>query len=140
MIRDGYADGELDPSLPYIPGWDLAGTVTATGDAVTAFSPGHAVSGLVGMPDPGNAYAEYAAVPADQVIQKPDSLNYTAAAGVPMVGLTAWRALFEAGGLESDQRVLVHAAAGGVGSMVVLNVSLTTAVDEAPEVAATEGD
>lgn len=119
MVREGYADDALDPSLPYIPGWDLSGTVIATGEAVTAFSPGDSVFGLVGMPDPGNTYAEYAAVPAAHVIRKPDRLDHTTAAGVPMVGLTAWRALFEAGGLESDQRVLVHAAAGGVGHLAV---------------------
>lgn len=119
MVREGYADEVLDPSLPYIPGWDLSGTVAATGEAVEAFSPGEPVFGLVEMPDPGNTYAEYAAVPADHVVGKPDCLDHTTAAGVPMVGLTAWRALFEVGKLEAGHRVLVHAAAGGVGHMAV---------------------
>ncbi|MDS0258323.1 NADP-dependent oxidoreductase [Haloarcula sp. S1CR25-12] len=119
MVREGYADEALDPSLPYVPGWDLSGTVEAVGDDVTAFGPGDEVFGLVGMPDPGRTYAEYAAVPADDVVPKPESLDHTAAAGVPMVALTAWRGLFEAGNLTPDQRLLVHAAAGGVGHMAV---------------------
>lgn len=119
MVREGYADEALDPSLPYVPGWDLSGTVESVGAAASGFEPGDDVFGLVGMPDPGNAYAEYAAVPADEVVAKPETLTHTEAAAVPMAALTAWRALFEAGDLRDGQRVLVHAAAGGVGHMAV---------------------
>lgn len=119
MIREGYTDEALDPSLPWIPGWDLSGVVEAVGSNVTAFEPGEEVFGLVRMPEPGNAYAEYAAVPADHVAEKPTSLSHTEAAAVPMVSLTAWRALFEEGDLDEGERVLVHAAAGGVGHVAV---------------------
>jgi NADPH:quinone reductase-like Zn-dependent oxidoreductase len=119
MVREGYVDDALDPSLPYIPGWDLSGTVTAVGEGVTRFSSGDSVFGLIEMPEPGNAYAEYASVPANHVVRKPDYLDHIKAAAVPMVGLTAWRALFTTGELESDQQVLIHAGAGGVGHMAV---------------------
>ncbi|WP_222920362.1 NADP-dependent oxidoreductase [Natrinema sp. SYSU A 869] len=119
MVREGYTDEALAPSLPYVPGWDLSGVVERVGSAVSGLEPGNAVFGLVRMPDPGRTYAEYATVPADDVIRKPATLEHTAAAGLPMVGLTAWRALFEEGDLREGQRVLVHAAAGGVGHVAV---------------------
>lgn len=119
MVREGYADDALDPSLPYIPGWDLSGIVETVGGDVSAFEPGDSVFGLVRMPDPGNTYAEYATVPAADVVLKPESLPHTAAASVPMGALTAWHALFEEGNLQEEQRVLVHAAAGGVGHFAV---------------------
>lgn len=119
MVREGYADEALDPSLPYVPGWDLSGVVDAVGPGVTAFEPGDAVFGLVRMPDPGNAYAEYATAPAADVVETPDGLDHVEAASLPMVALTARRALFEVGDLRAGQRVLVHAAAGGVGHVAV---------------------
>ncbi|ADQ69481.1 Zn-dependent oxidoreductase, NADPH:quinone reductase [Halogeometricum borinquense DSM 11551] len=119
MVREGYADNALDPSLPYVPGWDLSGVVADVGTSVSAFAPGDEVFGLVGMPDPGNAYAEYATVPAEDVVLKSDALTHEEAAAIPMVALTARRALFEVGDVRSGQRVLVHAAAGGVGHIAV---------------------
>ena len=119
MIRAGYTDEALSPSLPYVPGWDLSGVVEAVGSAVTAFEPGDEVFGLVRMPDPGATYAEYAAVPAEDVVLKPETLEHTTAAALPMVGLTARHALFGEGALRTGQRVLVHAAAGGVGHVAV---------------------
>lgn len=119
LVRKGYTDDALEPSLPYTPGWDLSGVVSAVGTDVSAFEPGDAVFGLVSMPDLGETYAEYAAVPASDLIYKPQGLDHTTAGGIPMVGLTAWRALFEEGNLREDDRVLVHAAAGGVGHLAV---------------------
>jgi NADPH:quinone reductase-like Zn-dependent oxidoreductase len=112
--------GEVgDYSLPWIPGWDLSGVVEATGEDVMEFDIGTPVYGLVRFPDAGNAYAEYAAVPADEIVAKPATLDHTHAAGLPMVSLTAWQALFEKGNLSEGDRVLVHAAAGGVGHIAV---------------------
>lgn len=119
LVREGYADEALDPSLPYVPGWDLSGEVVETGADVAAFDPGDAVFGLASMPDPGETYAEYAAVPASDVVEKPDTLDHTEAAVLPMVGLTARRALFDVADLGAGDRVLVHAAAGGVGHLAV---------------------
>lgn len=105
--------------LPLVLGWDVSGVVEELGDGVSRFSPGDEVCGLVRFPQPGETYAEYVAAPADQLVAKPGSLGHAAAAGLPMVGLTAWQALIEAAGLEQGQTVLVHAGAGGVGHVAV---------------------
>lgn len=115
-VREGNF-GEVP--FPWIPGWDLSGTVEAVGTDVTEFEEDDEVSGLVRFPEPGNADAEYAAVPANEIVEKPEALDHTEAAGVPMVALTAWQALFDKGELSKGQRVLIHAAAGGVGHMAV---------------------
>ena len=111
--------GQFEYPLPWIPGWDLSGTVAAVGESVTDFDAGDSVYGLARFPDVGNAYAEYAAVPAADVVEKPEALDHTTAAGVPMVALTAWQALFDQGELQEGDRVLIHAAAGGVGHIAV---------------------
>jgi len=72
-------------------------------------------------PDPtrNGTYAEYVVVKADQVNSKPKSLDHDKAAAVPLAGLTAWQGLFEHGDLKADQKVLIHAASGGVGTFAV---------------------
>lgn len=117
LVREGYADEALDPDLPWTPGWDLAGDVVAAGADVSEFEPGDPVFGLVSMPDPGETYAEFAAVPATDVIARPPAISSVVAGGVPMVGLTAWRSLFGAADVGPDDRVLIHAAGGGVGHL-----------------------
>lgn len=119
MVREGYVDDALAPSLPFVPGWDLSGVIEAVGSDCSAFETGDSVFGLVGIPDPGNAYAEYAVVPASDVIVKPETLSHREAGAIPMAALTAWQALFEHGQLRADQRVLIHGSAGGVGHMAV---------------------
>ena len=111
--------GRLNYQLPWIPGWDLSGTVAAVGESVTDFEVGDSVYGLTRFPAAGGTYAEYATVPATDIDTKPEVLGHIAAAGVPMVALTAWQALFDRGGLQEDDRVLIHAAAGGVGHIAV---------------------
>lgn len=108
-----------DEPLPWTPGWDLSGVVETVGTDVTEFEPGDTVCGMVRLPGAGGTFAEYATVTAEEVTAKPPSLTHTDAAGVPMAGQTAYHALYEVGGLEPGQRVLVHAAAGGVGHMAV---------------------
>lgn len=115
-VREGNF-GEVP--FPWIPGWDLSGTVEAVGADVTEFEEDDEVYGLVRFPEPGNADAEYATMPANEIVEKPDRLDHTEAAGVPMVALTAWQALIDKGELSEGQRVLIHAAAGGVGHMAV---------------------
>jgi NADPH:quinone reductase-like Zn-dependent oxidoreductase len=106
----------LDVELPYTLGWDLSGTVEAVGDSVSSVSVGDDVIAMV--PEWGT-YAEYVAVPVATLIPKPSSLSHIDAAGAPLVGLTAWQALFDEAELRPGQRVLVHAAAGGVGHLAV---------------------
>ena len=119
-IREGRAFASMykDP-FPLILGWDVSGVVEATGKGVEGFRTGDAVYGMVNFPYPGGAYAEYVTSPASHVAKKPSSLDHVHAAALPLAGLTAWQALFEAAGLSKGESVLVHAAAGGVGHIAV---------------------
>ncbi|TQC48018.1 NADP-dependent oxidoreductase [Rhodococcus sp. WS4] len=119
LLGEGGFDHFPDVPLPWIPGWDISGVVEVVGSGVSRFRQGDSVYGMVRLPEPGNAYAEYAAVPAGQVVAKPPSLSHIQAAAMPMTGLTAWRALFDEAGLQRGQRVLIHAATGGVGHLAV---------------------
>jgi NADPH:quinone reductase-like Zn-dependent oxidoreductase len=112
--RLGYLNGAV--SLPLTLGWDVAGNVDAVGDGVTHVQPGDAVYAMIMVR--GGAYAEYAVVKAEEVALKPATLNYTEAAAVPLVALTAWQAL-ELANVSSGQTVLVHGGAGGIGSFAV---------------------
>ncbi|HSN72502.1 MAG TPA: NADP-dependent oxidoreductase [Steroidobacteraceae bacterium] len=103
--------------FPSIPGRDVAGVIAAVGDGVTGWQVGDPVMAYLGRAT--GAYAEYVAVPADIVARKPANLSFEESAGVPLVGLTAWQALIDAGALESGQTVLIHGGAGGVGSAAV---------------------
>ncbi|WP_152043410.1 NADP-dependent oxidoreductase [Salinigranum salinum] len=114
MTREGSG---ADVSLPWIPGWDLSGTVDVVGSDVRAFDVGAEVFAM--LADQRGTYAEYVAVPAANLVPKPEATTHVEAAGVPMVALTAWQALFDAGRLRPNQRVLIHAAAGGVGHVAV---------------------
>lgn len=115
----GFAALQIAGSLPWIPGFDLAGEVVAVGKNVSTLKPGDRVMGLVGFPDAGGCYAEYALTRADEVIIVPDELDLISAGGLPLAALTAWQALFEMADLESGQKVLVLGGAGGVGHFAV---------------------
>lgn len=108
---------DMIPHLPIVLGWDFAGVVEQVGSGVSDLAPGDAVYANLG-PSAGG-YAEYATLPASAAAHKPASLDFVAAASVPLVALTAWQSLFEVAGLSAGQTVLIHAAAGGVGSMAV---------------------
>lgn len=114
-IRSG-AFPLLEP--PFTLGWDVAGTVEQFGAGVAEFEVGDSVYGLLAFPKAGNAYAEYVVAPAAVLASRPSWLTVEEAGAVPMVALTAWQAL-ERGGLSAGQRVLIHAAAGGVGHVAV---------------------
>jgi NADPH:quinone reductase-like Zn-dependent oxidoreductase len=104
--------------LPAVPSYELSGTVVALGEAVRDIQPGDAVYALTPFDRDGVA-AEYAAVPADVLARKPQTLGHVEAATVPMPALTAWQGLFEHGKLADGQRVVVHGAGGGVGAYAV---------------------
>jgi NADPH:quinone reductase-like Zn-dependent oxidoreductase len=105
-------------SFPRILGWDFSGVIERTGSQVKEWKVGDEV---YGRPDPARngTYAEYVAVNAGVIARKPRSIDHKAAAGVALAGLTAWQGLFEHGRLEAGQRLLIHGAAGGVGSFAV---------------------
>jgi NADPH:quinone reductase-like Zn-dependent oxidoreductase len=103
---------------PVIPGHEVSGTVEGLGWGTTGFAVGDAVYGLTDWYRDGTL-AEYVAVEARNLAPKPASLDHVQAAALPMPGLTAWQALFVHGGLSGGQRVLLHGAGGGVGTVAV---------------------
>jgi NADPH:quinone reductase-like Zn-dependent oxidoreductase len=117
-IREGWLKDRLNHTLPLILGWDISGEVEAVGADVTRFKIGDPVFSRPDISRDG-AYAQYIAIRESELAFKPRSLDHVHAAGVPLAALTAWQALFDAARLESGQTVLVHAAAGGVGSFAV---------------------
>jgi len=116
-VRAGYFPLLGEP--PFILGWDVSGTIEALGAGVTGFQAGDEVFGMPRFPKQAAAYAELAAVPADEIAPKPKGIDHIHAAALPLAGLTAWQGLVRHGGLKQGQRVLVHAAAGGVGHLAV---------------------
>src|SRR4051794_18751206 len=123
----GFTSGELTwPSTwtdrlgrdrtPSIPGQELAGVVSALGYGTTGLSLGQRVFGLTDSY--GGGLAEYVAIEARRLAPLPGDVDFTVAASLPMPGLTAWQGLFEHGRLQAGQSILVHGAAGSVGSMV----------------------
>ena len=119
-IQAGYLDGAMDAVFPVIPGWDVAGVVERPGAAVTEFRPGEEVIGYVREDMVGRGtFAEYIAAPVRTLARKPANLTFEQAAGMPLAGLTAYQALVKHLSVRPEEVVLVHAAAGGVGSAAV---------------------
>ena len=102
---------------PSIPGQEMAGVVTALGYGTTGLSVGQRVFGLTDSYR-GGGLAEYVAIEVRNLAPLPGDVDFTVGASLPMPGLTAWQGLFEHGRLQAGQSVLVHGAAGSVGSMV----------------------
>jgi len=117
-IREGYMQQGLNHKMPLILGWDVSGVVAKVGSNVNNFQTEDDVYAYTSLRRNG-AYAEYIAIPAHEVAHQPKSLDYIAAASVPVAALTAYQALFDAAKLSAGQTVLIHAAAGGVGSFAV---------------------
>ena len=104
---------------PFIPGWDVSGTVEELGMGVTTLAVGDRVFGMVRFPHAGSAYAEYVTAPSRHFARTPDDLDAVHAAGLPLAGLTAWQILVDTAGVQPGDRVLIHAASGGVGHLAV---------------------
>ena len=113
-IREGLLREKLHHTLPLILGWDLSGVVEELGAKVNRLKVGDEVFSRSDISRDG-AYAEYIVVRETEVALKPKSIGHIHAAALPLSGLTAWQSLFDSGGLSGSQRVLIHAAAGGVG-------------------------
>lgn len=114
-IREGWLKDFMPMQFPYIPGWDIAGAVEEVGPGVTAFRPGQAVFGQSAL----GAYAEYTTGPVNKLAFKPKKLSMEEAATIPIGATTAWQGLFDRGGLQPGQRVLILGASGGVGVFAV---------------------
>lgn len=114
-IRTG---GGRMAALPYTPGFDVSGVVEQVGSNVGKFKVGDEIFAMVDLRR-GGCYAEYAIVKETEAVMKPSKISHSDAASVPLVALTAWQALFDTAKLDKGQTVLIHAGAGGVGSMAV---------------------
>ncbi|MHA5047808.1 NADP-dependent oxidoreductase [Streptomyces sp. SD15] len=104
---------------PFTLGWDVSGVVEATGIGVARFQPGDEVFGMLSYPFGHGSHAEYVTAPARTFAHKPAGIDHTQAGALPLVSLTSWQALVEMADLRPGQRVLIHAAAGGVGHVAV---------------------
>ncbi|XHM62302.1 NADP-dependent oxidoreductase [Streptomyces iranensis] len=104
---------------PFTLGWDVSGVVEEVGFGVTTLAPGDEVYGMPWFPRQAGGYAEFVTGPARQFARRPATLSHEAAAAVPLAALTAWQILVDTAKVEAGQRVLVHAAAGGVGHFAV---------------------
>ncbi|MBW5422544.1 zinc-binding dehydrogenase [Streptomyces sp. BG9H] len=102
-----------------ILGYDVSGVVEEVGPGVTLYSPGDEVFGMPRFPEQAGGYAEYVVAPARRFAPKPAGIDHVQAAALPLAALTAWQGLVETAGLRAGQRVLIHAAAGGVGHLAV---------------------
>jgi NADPH:quinone reductase-like Zn-dependent oxidoreductase len=117
-IRAGFMQGPIPVLLPHIPGLDVAGTIDALGDGVSGMAVGDDVVGFLPMVADG-ASAEYVLAPAAILSPAPVSIPLADAAALPVVGLTAWQALFDHARLVAGQRVLINGASGAVGGYAV---------------------
>lgn len=115
----GFAARQIENSLPWTPGYDVAGEVVAVGDDVTTLARGDRVIGMVGFPAGGGGYSEYVLAAADELAIVPEELDLVSAGALPLAALTAWQALFEVAKLDAGQKILIHAGAGGVGHFAV---------------------
>jgi NADPH2:quinone reductase len=119
-LMSGAFAGVFPQEFPTIPGWDAAGQIDAVGAGVDASRVREPVFAYCRRPIVrGGTFAEFVVVPESFVARKPRSIDFAEAAALPLVALTAWQSLFGHAGLGKGQRVLIHAAAGGVGSLAV---------------------
>ena len=110
--------GFLD-RLPLVLGWDVSGVVESVGIGVTIHEAGDEVFGMLPYPFGVGSFAEYVVAPARALVRKPAGIDHVQAGAIPLAALTAWQALVDTADLRPGQRVLIHAAAGGVGHLAV---------------------
>ncbi|MEV6240991.1 NADP-dependent oxidoreductase [Lentzea sp. NPDC051838] len=106
-------------SFPFINGWDVSGVVEEVGFGVTTLKPGDEVYGMPRFPHAASAYAEYVTAPSRHFAKKPKSLTHVEAGALPLAALTAWQILKDTADVQPGQKVLITAAAGGVGHLAV---------------------
>ena len=113
-VRDGLLGEKLQ--LPATPGGDVAGRVAELGEGVSGFEVGQPVFGMANAAGGRGSFAEFTPVKASQLAAKPDSLNYEQAAALPLAAVSAYQALVDHINLHAGQKILIHGAAGGIGS------------------------
>jgi len=118
MVREGLLQEDVAHAMPLVPGWDAAGVISEIGEGVNNFEMGQPVFVYSPIALQG-AYAQYLAVDSSLVASKPTSLDFITSAAVPLAATTAYQSLIAGGNVKPEQRVLIHNAAGGVGSFAV---------------------
>jgi NADPH:quinone reductase-like Zn-dependent oxidoreductase len=111
--------GKIKDNDPVIIGWDISGIVKDRGHGANKFDIGDEVFGMVNFPGHGKAYAEYVAAPESHLAKKPSNISHDEAAAATLAALTAWQGLTTHAQIKRGDRILVHAASGGVGHFVV---------------------
>jgi 2-desacetyl-2-hydroxyethyl bacteriochlorophyllide A dehydrogenase len=117
-LRYGYLKEKLSLEFPIVLGWDAAGIIEKVGEDVDTLQKGDRVFVRPELTNRGT-YAEYTTAKEELVAKMPDNINFKEAAAVPLAGLTAYQTLVDVGNLDSGEKVLIHAGAGGVGSFAV---------------------
>lgn len=118
MLQAGLGESHTDAWFPVIPGWDVAGVVERVGAGVSEFAPGGEVIGYVRQDILHHGtYAELVIAPVETLARKPRTASWPEAAGLPLAGLTAHRAIVQTLKVEPGETVLIHGAAGGVGAL-----------------------
>ncbi|WP_309132604.1 NADP-dependent oxidoreductase [Brevibacterium sp.] len=107
------------PAPPFVLGWDVCGVVEKVGVGVTLFKPGDEVFGMLPYPYGVGSHAEFVVGPTRAFASKPKNIDDVEAGALPLVSLTAWQALVDTAEVGQGDRVLIHAAAGGVGHVAV---------------------
>jgi NADPH:quinone reductase-like Zn-dependent oxidoreductase len=116
-VREGHRKG-LERKFPIILGWDVSGVIEKVGSEVDYYKVGEEVYARPDVSRNGT-YAEYVAVRAKEISFKPKTIDHINSAAIPLAGLTAWQGLFDHGKLQAGQKILIHGAAGGVGTLAV---------------------
>jgi NADPH:quinone reductase-like Zn-dependent oxidoreductase len=118
IVMAGHMQAMLPYDLPWTAGYDVSGVVVEVGPDAQGFSVGDEVFARADSMQAGTM-AEYSALKASDLAIKPGNISHAEAASIPLAGLTAWQALFDKGGLQSGQHVLIHAGSGGVGTLAI---------------------
>jgi NADPH:quinone reductase-like Zn-dependent oxidoreductase len=119
-IREGYMQQMMPLQFPSPLGMDFSGVIEKVGQGVSEFRQGDEVYGQASLMSGGSgAFAEMALANADTIAHKPESLSHPEAAGLPLVGVSAWLALVETISLQKNQKILIHGGAGGIGSVAI---------------------
>jgi len=118
IVKSGYVKDVMKITFPYIMGYDVSGVVTEVGAKVSKFKIGDEVYSRPNQMNAGSI-SEYNVVKEDELALKPTRLTHEEAASIPLAGLTAYQALTTKGNLQKGQRVLIHAGAGGVGTLAI---------------------
>lgn len=119
-VARGMLNEVIPAEFPAVPGWDMAGVVEERGFAARRFEKGDEVYAYARRPTVQHGtFAEYVSIPEPYIAQRPQRLTMVESGGIPLVGLTAYQALFQFGNLEKDQTLLILGSSGGVGTMAI---------------------